>query len=298
MGVKSSASIKATSFMMKLSSFFFKSRFPEFFRKCPFKPFTVDRSNITMDSRIIAMIPTGVYRVRIAIKYKNNDMIFDMWLTIHEDYVKLDHAVVYEGNMFSVKASLIKSLDHITVITHYYVRDSKNKFREIFKNMPTFEWLQTDFRVTEFEAFDSDERYIYIEYGTMMNGVIFNFKFRTLEIINDVIVKVRFFVKNSQDDYHEIFKKFPAIDWCKAMKTASSYSSNFVAKSLLLFCKKLAPELMRSCPFPVINFEKRNVTVPNVVLSLVPVGVYRIMLAFKKKNGGVMFNSSLIVHVF
>ena len=78
MGVKASTSIKATSFMMKLSNFFFKSRFPEFFRKCPFKPFTVDRSNITMDSKIIAMIPTGVYRVRIAIKYKNNDMVFDL----------------------------------------------------------------------------------------------------------------------------------------------------------------------------------------------------------------------------
>lgn len=78
MNVKDSKSIKATSFMMKLSSFFFKSRFPEFFRKCPFKPFTVDRSNITMDSRIIAMIPTGSYRVRIAIKYKKDEMIFDM----------------------------------------------------------------------------------------------------------------------------------------------------------------------------------------------------------------------------
>lgn len=78
MSVKASTSIKATSFMMKLSNFFFKSRFPEFFRKCPFKPFTVDRSNITMDSRIIAMIPTGVYRVRIVIMYKKDDMVFDL----------------------------------------------------------------------------------------------------------------------------------------------------------------------------------------------------------------------------
>ena len=37
------------------------------------------------------------------------------WLTIDEDYVKLDYAVVYGGNMFSVKARLLKPLDHVTV---------------------------------------------------------------------------------------------------------------------------------------------------------------------------------------
>ena len=109
---------------------------------------------------------------------------------------------------------------------------------------------------------------------------------------------MRYFVKKSENVFQEFFKNLPEIDWCKITKPRSSYSSNIFAKGLILFCKNIAPELIQGCPFQSFTFEKKNVTVPNVIISLVPAGIYRIMLTIRKDDKIVLFNSSLTVNIF
>lgn len=52
----------------------------------------------------------------VLLTFQFDFFIYDwQWLTIDEVYVELDHAVVTERNIFSIKASLIKPLDYTAV---------------------------------------------------------------------------------------------------------------------------------------------------------------------------------------
>jgi len=108
---------------------------------------------------------------------------------------------------------------------------------------------------------------------------------------------VRFFMRDSKNEFRELYKNFPGFEWCQLMKTVSKYSSNILAKSAIIFMKKIAPEFVRPCPYPPFRLEKLNITVPNVIIAMVPVGDYRISLLLRSKNGDCFYNSSAIVRV-
>ena len=54
-----------------------KEKFAEIYKKCPLGPLTIEKINNTFDRKIIAMFPTGIYRITIAWSTKKGDLLFD-----------------------------------------------------------------------------------------------------------------------------------------------------------------------------------------------------------------------------
>jgi len=104
-------------------------------------------------------------------------------------------------------------------------------------------------------------------------------------------------MRNSKNEYRELFKNFPEFEWCKLIKT-SKFSKNLLAKCTVIFIKKIAPELARPCPIQSIQIEKSNITIPNIIIQMVSSGEYRVTSIMKYKNGDVFFNSSVIVRAY
>lgn len=64
-------------YMVKIGILFFKSKFPEIFRKCPFRSFEMHKSNLTFDNNIVAVFPAGIYNASLILKYKNDVILFE-----------------------------------------------------------------------------------------------------------------------------------------------------------------------------------------------------------------------------
>ncbi|CAG9806361.1 unnamed protein product [Chironomus riparius] len=67
----------ASNFLMKIVMVLYKTKFPEFFQRCPFGPMVVEKINMTIENKLIVMMPTGLYRITFTFKYKNGEMMFD-----------------------------------------------------------------------------------------------------------------------------------------------------------------------------------------------------------------------------
>ena len=76
--VMSGTSKISNDMLIKAAVLFIKSKFPEMISKCPYHPFSIDMVNVTIDRRIISMIPTGVYRTLVVLRSKNKDIIMEV----------------------------------------------------------------------------------------------------------------------------------------------------------------------------------------------------------------------------
>lgn len=72
----------ASNFFVKISILLNKSKFPELNQNCPIGPMIMERVNMTVDNKLVAMFPTGIYRFQLTCKYKNGDIMFFISLTI------------------------------------------------------------------------------------------------------------------------------------------------------------------------------------------------------------------------
>lgn len=92
-------------------------------------------------------------------------------------------------------------------------------------------------------------------------------------------------------------KKFPELDWCDLMANSSKFSSNLLAKALLMLAKKFVPQLMHRCPYSNIEFYYPNRTLPVVFCAMVPNGVYRLIAGLKRKNGDIITMFSVVSEI-
>jgi len=105
-------------------------------------------------------------------------------------------------------------------------------------------------------------------------------------------------MKDSKNEFRQIFKNIPGFEWCQLMKSASKFSSSIIAKIVITFLKIVAPELIRRCPYPPIRIEKSNRTIPSVITAMLPNGEHRSNFIFRHKNGDVLLNSTITLRIF
>lgn len=105
-------------------------------------------------------------------------------------------------------------------------------------------------------------------------------------------------MKDSNNNFRELYKNFPSFEWCKLMKSASKFSSNIIAKCAVTLMKRIAPELTRPCPIPPMKIQKLNISIPNVIIAMIPMADYRVTCIMKAKNGDIFFNSSATFRVY
>jgi len=56
-----------------------KSKFPEFVKPCPWKPFDVVKVNMTLvDKKLLDFMPTGVFRFKVIAKNQKNETMFEI----------------------------------------------------------------------------------------------------------------------------------------------------------------------------------------------------------------------------
>ena len=108
---------------------------------------------------------------------------------------------------------------------------------------------------------------------------------------------MRVFRKDSKGEFQEIFKHFPAMNWCKIMDGTSKYASNTMIKVALLLAKSKVPEFYKKCPLGPMIVEK-NSTIENAVISLCPSGVYRIDVVWKYRNNEILLEFVCLLEVF
>ena len=103
--------------------------------------------------------------------------------------------------------------------------------------------------------------------------------------------------KDSNNEFQELFKKVPAMNWCKIMDGTSKFSTNFLVKMTMLLYKSKFPEFFQRCPLGSMVIEKVNMTIENKLIAMIPTGVYRVTLIFKYKNGKIMLFISLLIEI-
>lgn len=72
----------SSNVMLKIVLMVYKTKIPEFVHKCPFKPFEFVRENLILDNKVVAMLPTGVYRMNMIWKYKEEEFLFQIDFTV------------------------------------------------------------------------------------------------------------------------------------------------------------------------------------------------------------------------
>jgi hypothetical protein len=73
----------SSNILIKILCMIVKEKYPELHRKCPLGPLILEKLNITMDRRIVAMFPSGFYRFDVDAKNKKEEeLIFKFSLLI------------------------------------------------------------------------------------------------------------------------------------------------------------------------------------------------------------------------
>ena len=72
----------ASNFFVKISILLNKSKLPELIQKCPLGPLILEKVNMTVDNKLVAMFPTGIYRFTLSCKYKSGEIMFFISLII------------------------------------------------------------------------------------------------------------------------------------------------------------------------------------------------------------------------
>ena len=56
-----------------------KTKFPEFVKPCPWKPFDVVKVNLTLlDNKLLDFMPTGVFKFKVIARNKGNETLFEI----------------------------------------------------------------------------------------------------------------------------------------------------------------------------------------------------------------------------
>lgn len=121
---------------------------------------------------------------------------------------------------------------------------------------------------------------------------------KNLELFSFFQVRIKIHKEDQNGKYQQIFKHIPEFDWCKVLKSASKNSPNIFAKICVLVMRRFVPLLASQCPFPVMEVELHNKTVPFQYLTLVPPGTYRIEIVWMYKNHDVMLNLTVVGKLF
>lgn len=69
---------QASNYLIKIAVMVIKSKVPELKRQCPIGPIIIDKFNITLDSKVIAMFPNGIYRIIFLWKHKNGEVMLNI----------------------------------------------------------------------------------------------------------------------------------------------------------------------------------------------------------------------------
>lgn len=68
----------ASNFLVKMTILLYKSKIPEFFQPCPFGPMIIEKVNLTLENKLVLMMPIGIYRNTYVFKYKNGEVMCEM----------------------------------------------------------------------------------------------------------------------------------------------------------------------------------------------------------------------------
>lgn len=175
--------------------------------------------------------------------------------------------------------------------------------------------IQAEFRFLNWEVFELNEDFIALDYATTTDGYLFSINASSVRVIDSAIVsfsilskpskfqklpfqvKFKLYGKDSKNQFRELYKNFPEVDWCQVMKSSSKFSANIFAKATVMFCKRLIPEFIRACPFPPINLYRANQSLPFQFQVMIPSGIYRLIVLLRNKSKDVLLNASGIWEV-
>lgn len=103
--------------------------------------------------------------------------------------------------------------------------------------------------------------------------------------------------RDSNNEFRELFKNLPAINWCKLMDGTSKLSSNFMAKITIILVKSKFPEMAQKCPIGPLIIDRANFTIESKLIAMFPNGFYRVTVTLKYKKGEIMFEISLLMEL-
>ena len=103
--------------------------------------------------------------------------------------------------------------------------------------------------------------------------------------------------RDSNNEFRELFKNLPAINWCKFIDGTSKYSANFMAKIPIILVKSKLPEMAQRCPQGPMIVHRANFTVESKLISMFPNGFYRITVTMKYRKGELMFDFSMLMEL-
>ncbi|CAG9797598.1 unnamed protein product [Chironomus riparius] len=158
--------------------------------------------------------------------------------------------------------------------------------------------LQSDYKVLTLEKCYGDNKSVIIETCNFVNGYLFNNKMKIIQPINFMMFKLSIFKKDSNNEFRELFKNIPTLNWCKIMDGTSKLTSNFLVKIIILVVKEKFPEIYKRCPLGPGIVDKVNTTIDRRVVVMFPTGIYRINVAWINKGGDLMFNFLALLEIF
>ena len=103
--------------------------------------------------------------------------------------------------------------------------------------------------------------------------------------------------RDSNNEFRELFKNLPAMNWCKLMDGTSKLSSNFMAKITIILIKSRIPEMAKQCPIGPVIIDRPNFTIDSKLISMFPNGFYRVTMVLKYKKGEIMFDFSILIEL-
>ena len=103
--------------------------------------------------------------------------------------------------------------------------------------------------------------------------------------------------KTQNNKYRQLFKNTPVFDWCKIMDGTSKISSSMIVRLAVMFIESKFPFLTKTCPYDPTIVDAVNITFDRRIVSMVPVGIYRITLTMKYKNGDIIMDVSSLMEM-
>ena len=146
------------------------------------------------------------------------------------------------------------------------------------------ETLGVGYKVKAENCSSSDEKILRIQCNTHQTKIsiqvdfinLFNqitVTYKSVEILLIILFPQVFvqFYNEKNGKYNSIFK-VPRINWCKLTK--GQQNTNMLMKSLVDALKSHSPNMFHECPFQGVH-EISNFIVPQSMVSILPVGIYR-----------------------
>ncbi|KAL7041119.1 hypothetical protein ACKWTF_000654 [Chironomus riparius] len=156
---------------------------------------------------------------------------------------------------------------------------------------------QSDYKVLKIEKCYGDNSSIVLNRCEYINGFLLNLNMEFVKPIDFIMFKLSIFKKNG-NEFRELFKNIPPINWCKIMDGSSKLNSNMLVKISLMVVKEKFSEFYKKCPLGPITIEKINNTVDRRIIVMFPTGIYRIAIAWSTKKGDLLFDFSALLEIF